>query len=522
MSSSAPQAILLVDDNPHDRLLVKRQLSQEFNNLTLYEVVDQTGLAQAIATIDFDFVITDYQLGWSTGVDVMKHIRAKKPYCPVIMFTSTCTQEIAIEAMKSGLNDYVVKSPQHFIRLPQAIRSSWHQCQTQLEAAQLELRLQVLLNQLEFGIFRAATDGKLLDVNPALLKMLAVDTIEAAQVVLQPQLAALCPVAAMALAAQEVTLQKISRSGREVWLQITATANDLNGEVIIDGVIQDVSERKQAEQAVSHLNQTLEDRIVQRTEQLKTTNRELELFAYSVSHDLRSPLRQIDGFVHLLRDHLNLAHIDETTQHYFETISGLIGQAGNMIDALLNFSHTGRVNMTWEAVDMSQQVEQVRRQVEASYPHRTVEWQIDPLPTVWCDRILMQTVWQNLLDNALKFTEPQASPKIVIGVKLPSPGKNGRKEHGQAEIVFFISDNGVGFAPQRAEKIFGIFQQAHSKKDFGGTGIGLANVQHIILRHQGRVWAQSADDQGAIFYFSLPQSPDARHSSSQGDRALSR
>lgn len=509
MLSSVPQFILLIDDNPHDRLLVRRQLSKEFKNITIHEVVDQACLDRAIAATDFDFVITDYQLGWSTGLDVMKLVRVKRPTCPVIMFTNTCTQEIAVEAMKSGLNDYVVKSPQHFIRLPQAIRSAWQQLQTQLKAAQLEMRLQVMLEQLEFGIFRALPDGSLLDVNAALLKMLAVDSIAAAQAILQPQLAASVQAVSGAVAAQEITLRQISPSGQTVWLQVTATANRLNGDIVIDGVVQDVSLRKQAEQAVSHLNQTLEDRVVQRTEQLKTTNRELELFAYSVSHDLRSPLRQIDGFVHLLQDHLQAAPLDDTTKHYFETISGLIGQAGNMIDALLNFSQTGRVDMTLEAVDMGQQVEQVIRQLKATYPDRSVAWQVNPLPTVWCDRILMQTVWQNLLDNALKFTRLQTAPKIVIGVEDRLPDEEARKEHGQAETVFFISDNGVGFAPQRAEKIFGIFQQAHSKKDFGGTGIGLANVQHIILRHQGRVWAQSADGQGAVFYFSLPRLLDA-------------
>ena len=168
------QSVLLIDDNPNDRLLARRELAKEFDSLIVHEAIDQQELDKALLAGDFDLVITDYQLGWSNGLQVLRAVRDRRTACPVIMFTNTGTQEIAVEAMKSGLNDYVIKSPQHFIRLRQAVRSVWQQFQTQLRASQLELRLQALLQQLEVGIFRALPTGELLDANTAMLNMLSV------------------------------------------------------------------------------------------------------------------------------------------------------------------------------------------------------------------------------------------------------------------------------------------------------------------------------------------------------------
>ncbi|NEP17657.1 MAG: response regulator [Leptolyngbya sp. SIO4C1] len=500
MSFSHPKSILLIDDNPNDRLLARRELDREFEDLNIIEAIDQQELNQKLNAANFDMVITDYQLGWSNGLTVLRTVKAQHPQCPVIMFTNTGTEEIAVEAMKAGLDDYVIKSPKHFIRLPQAVRSVWQKVQTQRRAAQLEGRLQALLNQLEVGIFRAMPTGQLLDVNAALLNMLQVDSLESAQSRLGQRLAMPNQPPADRLKPKEMLLER--QDDRPMWLRLIMSVSAADrGEPIVDGIVEDITGRKQAEQALSELNQTLEEQVQARTAQLESANRELELFAYSVSHDLRSPVRQIDGFINLLSEQL-AEPPDSAAQHYLTIISDLITRAGNMIDALLNFSRTGRVEMSPTQVDMLELVETVKAQIKVNEPDRTIQWQIEPLPAVWCDRTLMQTVWQNLLENAVKFTRFEPVAKITVGSQA----------QGQS-TVFFVKDNGVGFDAHQAEKIFGIFQQAHSSRDFEGTGIGLANAQRIIARHRGRIWADGQRQQGAAFYFSLPNDNNLREPS---------
>ena len=466
--------------------------------LAIHEVINQQELDCALAAGNFDLVITDYQLGWSNGLQVLRAVNHQRTACPVIMFTNTGTQEIAVEAMKSGLSDYVIKSPQHFIRLRQAVRSVWQQFQTQLRASQLEIRLQALLQQLEVGIFRAAPSGELLDSNAAMLNMLGVDSVESARAVLDTRLK---EAFGESNSSQATELALDCRDRPPLWMKVSATTNEINGERIVDGIVENVTARKQAEQRLNQLNQTLEEQVRLRTAQLETTNRELEMFAYSISHDLRSPIRQIEGFVHLIEERLKTpeqtAELDDKTQHYLSVISDLTGQSGRMIDALLDFSETGRVAIRLAPVDMDAMVRQMSSAMNENQSGQAVEWRIDALPTVLCDRSLMQLVWQNLLENAIKFTQQRPQPVVTIQAQAPSP----------EETVFSVKDNGIGFEAEKSESIFGMFQRAHSQKTVKGVGIGLANVKRIISRHGGRVWAEGKVEQGATIYFALPKAP---------------
>ncbi|MBI5950675.1 MAG: PAS domain S-box protein [Chloroflexi bacterium] len=258
--------------------------------------------------------------------------------------------------------------------------------------------------------------------------------------------------------------------------------------------LNNITERKQAEEEIRKLNEELEQRVIDRTAQLEAANHELEAFAYSVSHDLRAPLRHIDGFIEMLQKRAE-ATLDDKSKHFMAMISDSSKKMGTLIDDLLSFSRMGRSEMITAQVDLDELVDEVVRQFAPEAGSRNIEWNIATLPSVRGDRSMLKIVFTNLISNALKFTRPREHPQIEIG-SIQNPN----------ETVVFIRDNGVGFDMEYADKLFGVFQRLHRQEDFEGTGIGLANVHRIIHRHGGKIWAEGKTDHGAVFYFSLPQS----------------
>jgi len=253
--------------------------------------------------------------------------------------------------------------------------------------------------------------------------------------------------------------------------------------------------RREAERTLATLNVELEQRVLDRTAQLDAANKELEAFAYSVSHDLRAPLRHISGFSELLAKRSGDA-LDDRGRHYLETITTSVGQMGVLIDDLLQFSRTGRAELQIAEVDMGEALREALELLQRETGERDIEWSIEPLPRVVGDHALLRQVWANLLGNAVKYSRGRTPARIEVGV---------RDSEGTSEDVFWVRDNGVGFDMRYAHKLFGVFQRLHSATEFEGTGIGLANVERIINRLGGRVWAEAEVDKGAEFYFSLPR-----------------
>jgi len=266
--------------------------------------------------------------------------------------------------------------------------------------------------------------------------------------------------------------------------------------------VSDITARALVEQKVNELNRQLEGKV----SQISDVNRELEAFSYSVSHDLRAPLRHISGFARKLEQHLG-EHVDEKAAHYIEVISSSAQRMAQLIDDLLVFSRLGRGALRLQAVDMQTVVEESKAIIESGVHDRRIVWDLAPLPMVIGDENMLRTVWQNLLGNAVKYTSQRDIATIKVTVQQ---GVNGDYE-------FTVADNGAGFDMQYADKLFGVFQRLHRASEFVGNGIGLANVRRIVGRHGGRVWADAELGKGASFHFSLPATDLAGASASTNE-----
>ncbi|NDK38903.1 PAS domain-containing protein [Pseudoxanthomonas gei] len=271
-----------------------------------------------------------------------------------------------------------------------------------------------------------------------------------------------------------------------------------------DGVVlmtlSDISVQKATQQRITDLNRQLEGKV----DQVSDVNRELEAFSYSVSHDLRAPLRHVAGFSDKLRRHLG-EDADEKSSHYLKVIGDSAKRMSELIDDLLVYSRLGRSALRLQAVDMQSLVEETRSMLDANarnepgHESQRIEWKIGSLPMLVADQNMMRQVWQNLLGNAIKYSGKRPVAVIEVGHELDADGSHH----------FSVRDNGAGFDMEYAGKLFGVFQRLHKPSDYAGTGIGLASVRRVLTRHGGRIWAEAAVDQGATFHFVIPPALDA-------------
>ena len=387
-----------------------------------------------------------------------------------------------------------------------------HRSQQALEAQ--KLMLQSVLDSIDEGLVAADENGKFIIWNPAAAKILGLGETNLPspewtthyglflEDMVTPFPSDQLPLvrAIRGEASSTEMFVRNSKLDQGTWIEVTGgPLKDKDGRVR-GGVVafRDITQRRTDEREIRKLNEGLEESVADRTAQLEAANRELESFTYSVSHDLRAPLRHIGGFSKILIEDFS-SGLNEEARRHLQRIEDGVHRMGLLVDELLNLARVGRHALKLRATDLNSIIEEVVTLLQPETEGRMVEWRIGKLPLAECDPILIKQVFQNLLANALKFTRGRQHAVLEISHQY----KNG-------QIVTLIRDNGVGFNMKYSDKLFGVFQRLHRAEDFEGTGIGLATVQRIIHKHGGRVWAEAELDQGATFYFTLDATDPVR------------
>ncbi len=506
--------VLLIDDSPDTRLLVIRQLKKEFLDLEVEQIRDAQSFAQALANKNFDLAIIDYQLFWSDGLTVLQDIKSVCPDCPVVMFTNSATQEVAVEAMKAGLDDYVVKSSQHYVRLIAAVNLALERAEQRRKSQELEIRLHSLLNRLNVGVFRSTLDGYLLEANATFLEFLGVKSLAEAQVHNLHQI--LFPLTEKnqvleklqqqgQVSQQQIQLQKLD--GSITWVSWNVILTQEEGSIFVDGLVEDITERKRFENIQKRNAQHLEEAIRLKDEFLAT-----------LSHELRTPLNSILGWSNIL----SKKFVDQNmTRRGLEAITRSAKTQLHLVEDLLDTAHVIKGNLQLEVspTDISAVIASalkvVRPAAEAKEIHIDVKIDLNARFVSGDVQRLQQIVW-NLLFNAIKFTPNGGRVEICLQKSCDLKEEKNRYSffplsmfgNSSAKYVQLkISDNGIGINKDFLPHIFDRFRQEDGSitRRFGGLGLGLAIVRYLVELHGGRVWAESpGEGKGATFIVELP------------------
>jgi hypothetical protein len=496
--------VLHLEDNDHDAELVAGMLraSTELQP-KITRVASADAFKKELTAREYDVILSDYTIPSFSGIEALRIAAVEVPETPFIFLSGTMGEESAVESLLHGATDYVLKHKP--MRLESAVKRALTEAAMKRDQAVAQN-----LQRFQANILRNVTDGVVvtrLDAEvtywnagaTAILRLAEKDALgkrldsipfgaSSPRVVTLHQLAQ-----ANGELVEELAFDRAS--GGKVWASVKATSmkDEAGQRTGVIFIFSDITAKKEAEAAILQMNLDLEQRVNERTAALVAANAELKSFGYSVSHDLRSPLRAILGYSHILMEDFTEPVGDEGAQ-LIGRIVAACKRMEQLIEGLLQLSTLVRTDIDKRRVDLSALASTVLEDLADANPDRKVESEVQSGVNAHADPQMMRSALTNLLGNAWKFSSKQETAKIQFG-----------STQIEGERTFFVRDNGVGFDPSQASRVFESFRRMHAESDFPGTGIGLATVERIIQRHGGRIWAEAKEGGGATFYFTLPE-----------------
>lgn len=498
MESTALKIMLIEDDDAHAKI-ISRYLNQydEKISLTLSSTLNN-GLKRVLSEA-FHVILLDLRLPDSDINETLDVALARCPDVPIIVLSSIEDKVLARKMVQQGAQDYLCKSDLSTELLTRAIFYSIERKKNEILLKESELRKSKMIESSLDCIVSIDEAGNILEFNSAAQKVFNYNLDEVigkplADFIIPEYLrerhrlglAKFVETGVGPVLGKRVEMPALRKDGTEFPVELSIVPFKLDNRFMFTGFIRDISERKKAAEA----------EILRRENvAAAAANKELEAFSYSVSHDLRAPLRAIDGFSAILVEEAQ--DLPENLKDYIDKIRRSVQKMRQLIDDLLAFSRLSRSGMETQSVNVNVLVKDILSEFRNDIESRQIEIHQEILPPCQADPALLKQVWINLLSNAFKYSRYKNPAVIEIGTK---------SSDSENEIVYFVRDNGVGFDMQYADKLFGVFQRLHREQDFEGTGIGLAIVKRVVERHGGRVWAESEVNNGASFYFTMPKS----------------
>lgn len=493
--------ILVVEDDANMRRTLELLLGDEAQ---VEAVEDGRAALASVARRVPDLILSDLIIPGLDGFSLFHELRAdpRTRLVPIIAISGLDQEEARIRALESGASDYLIK-PFSERELRARVRTQLEMARVRREALQRESeeRFRLLVEAIkDYAICLLDADGRIVSWNAgaeAIHGYRAEEILGRSFSLFHAEDAGWIAQDALQRAATEGRHEaegwRVRKDGSRFWANTVFTPiHDEGGRLWGFAMItRDLTERKRAEEEIARLNAGLERRVHARTAELEAANAELEAFSYSVSHDLRAPLRAIDGFSNALMEDFE-SQIPKGATDYLRRIRAATRRMSELIDGLLDLSRVSRAEMRWQEVDLSAMARQVVDALQRAEPRRRVEWVIPDSLAARGDPRLLRVALDNLIGNAWKFTAGKEAARIQIGQPTYGEGR-----------AYFVADDGAGFDMAYAGKLFGAFQRLHSEREFEGTGIGLATVRRVISRHGGRIWAEAAPGRGATFFFTL-------------------
>ncbi len=512
----SPIRVLHLEDDRLDAELIRERLSAgEPERWKFLHVEDREGFESALLREAFDLILMDHNVPGYDGLVALREAHRRLPDTPIIIISGSLGEEDAVDCLKAGATDYVLK--QRITRLDAAASRALAEADDRRERARAEGELrevahlfqELASNSDDVFWFVAVESEHILVISPAIERNWGRPVTkfqgtrrEWANTIHDEDRQRVEDAFGQWMRGEAERFDEEYRvvhpDGGIRWVHDTgARIKDDTGRLVrVSGIARDVTRRHLAEEEAGHLNLELERRVMERTAELHAANRELEAFSFSVSHDLRAPLRAVSGFTALLKADYG-DQLDETATQFIERIHAGCVRMDGLIDAILSLAQISRADLIAAQTDLSALAQKVIAELRERDAERRCETVVQPGLRVHADARLLGVALDNLIGNAWKFTSRRDVARIEVGLS----------NSAGLLSTFFVRDNGAGFDTRYSERLFSPFQRLHSESEFPGTGIGLATVRRVIERHGGNAWAESTPGEGATFYFSLPKKP---------------